>query len=52
MRDISREAEHNGLPEIPQELLDFVEKETGLPRRTIMRVLVAERRYYLLLLID
>ncbi len=52
MRGTSRETEYNDLPEIPRELLDFVEKETGLPRKTIMRVLAAERRYYLLLLID
>lgn len=36
----------------PSNLLDYIEAETGLPRSVIVRVLEAERRYYLSLLID
>ena len=35
--------------ELPEELVSFIEEVTGLPRKTIERVLWAERRYYMLL---
>lgn len=35
--------------EIPSELVDFIEEVTGLPRKTIEKVLWAERQYYMML---
>jgi len=36
----------------PTSLLDYIEAKTGLPRSVIIKVLEAERRYYLSLLIE
>ena len=35
---------------LPEDLVDYVARETGLDRDTVVRVLRAERRYYLLLI--
>ena len=35
---------------LPEEMLDYISRETGIDRETVYKVLKAERRYYLTLI--
>jgi NACalpha-BTF3-like transcription factor len=44
--------DNEDLLDIPSELVEFIASETGFPEHAIRRVLEAERRYYLSLIIN